>query len=47
MERRGMELSHALRVLELDELRVVERIHQLPPLDVEYLDSEIIATEIP
>jgi hypothetical protein len=41
-----MELRHAPLVDELDELRVVERMHQRPPLDGEYLDSEILTTEI-
>jgi hypothetical protein len=40
-------LRYALLVDELDELRVVERIHQRPPLDVEYLDNEILAVEVP
>jgi hypothetical protein len=42
-----MDFCHALLVDELDELRVVEGIHQRPPLDVEYLYDEILASEIP
>jgi hypothetical protein len=42
-----MGFRHALLVDELDELRVVEGIHQRPPLDVEYLYSEILTRQIP
>jgi hypothetical protein len=42
-----VELGHAPLVDVLDELRVVVRMHQRPPLDIEYLDIEILTIEIP